>query len=486
MSNVDDKFTYTWANVSKDIVNTDPQTGWGVDTSTTYQVSIPENVANDINKSFQGLLDSTVSLGKNTLRVAFGGLSTSAAVLDPTALGKDISSITATTSGATVDYLQEKWRNFLEKYIFSTTAVSVKSMLEDVGALTISTSNNDNLKKSYGYNSTETIFDKLVNKLDDLTAQFLGIEPGEDWGDLAENLFTDYTSSISNNDQFLETISNMQVVKGYMETLQGVMDGVQDIIDILKKLEPAMPLIEIAVAWAGVLFNPTSASDAVNKTNALAQELLDKALQISITMLKKYVFSIKIDLPTILVSSANTIGLNDNFGFGSLETMIDTYISYNESGSVGGSSSKLSKINSILKDNSSIDLRDKNVQEAIKWLENSKLSARQWQSFDFNGGATGNGVWKKNNYLSQGVDNIMTSIANRAASIAGSQNIDFIYDDETGELKMSVNGNLVSLNDYYFPRNSVGNTESSSKDSLQSILTDEDIINISGKILSNT
>ena len=84
----------------------------------------------------------------------------------------------------------------------------------------------------------------------------------------------------------------------------------------------------------------------------------------------------------------------------------------------------------------------------------------------------------------------MTAIAKRAATIANSQDIEFVYDESSNETKIRVNGNLVSLNDYYFYHNgsSVGSeavTANPLKEDIQSALTDVDIINISGKILGN-
>lgn len=401
--------------------------GEGISTSvTTDLIGSAQSVYKTFTQDYSAEVNDLQAAG---VRAAAGTTTALISAIHPESLGEDVNAIAQATSKLATDYLADKWKRIVE-LSNRTTPVTIKSLIQDSAAIGISFLPADK-KKEYGYEDTGNVLDKFLEKLEEITAYILGVDPGNgDWSSLGESVFKDFSNYASTNESFINSAASLQSVQGFVNTLTGVMETIDVVKDILSKIEPLMPMIEILVDLGAAFLNPPAAGSATNKLTSLGQEAVFKASGLLVITLKKYVFNIEIELPTILVESLATLNLSTDYGYANVINK------WKES-----DNDYINKIGKALDAGKLEDLYNINVEENVnKFLNKSYTQLDKWRRFQFNN-ASGS-TERKNNYLAKGVADIMNSIANEAVTI--SEAIDITFDADGN---MKVNGIQMSYND---------------------------------------
>lgn len=440
MSSVGDKFSSPFDEYARDTFKTATEEGSskanGYESFTDSVSKAGEDIATSISTDLQnisGVFTEDYSAEMDDMKAAgaraAAGATALLGTLRPESLGEELNAITQTASRLAVDYLAEKWKRIVE-LSNHTTPVTIKSLIQDSAAIGISFLSADK-KKEYGYEDNGNALDILLSKLEEITAYILGVDPGEgDWSSLGESVFKDFSQYASTNESFVNSAASLQSVQGFVNTLTGAMEAIDAVKDILAKIEPLMPVIEILVDLGAAFLNPPAASSATNKLTALGQEAAFKISGVLVVSLKKYVFNIEIDLPTILVESLSTLNLSTDYGYANIINRWEN-----------SEDDNLSRLGRALNADSLEDLYNVNVEEhTTGFLNNSYNQLDRWRRFQFNNASGSTG--RKDNFLAKGVADIMKSIANEAVTI--SEAIDIKFDDNGN---MTVDGVKMSYND---------------------------------------
>ena len=193
------------------------------------------------------------------------------------------------THAATLDYLNDKLEQII-RYFSSTSEVTVGTILGEVAP--------------YAMNP-KTAWTSLKSRLGELKekANFTEI-----LGDISK----DALSNILSNETLLNSLANIDAIQGLVASATAINKVWDTAGDILKSIEPILPPIEILAAMSGIWINPALASEASQKSLTYGQMLLDWAMSKAMILLKKYVYSIKLTIPTFLLDTMNTMSVKSS------------------------------------------------------------------------------------------------------------------------------------------------------------------------------
>lgn len=187
---------------------------------------------------------------------------------------------------ATLDYLNDKLDNII-KYLTDTSEVTVGTILGEVAP--------------YAMNPKEA-WTSLKNRLGELVSKL-------DFTEILGDVSQDALSSILSNETLVSSIANINAIQGLVASATAINNVWNTAENILKSIEPILPPIEILAAMSGIWVNPALASEASQKSLTYGQMLLDWAMSKATVLLKKYVYSVKLTVPSFVLDAMDTLSV---------------------------------------------------------------------------------------------------------------------------------------------------------------------------------
>lgn len=264
-----------------------------------------EKTWNDAGGRFQDAFSveyqSTDTLGKDAAELVYGSSAASAAhqsaLATTVAAGAAVDKFTDWNANqylqavdaahaATLDYLNDKLESII-KYLTDTSEVTVGTILGEVAP--------------YAMNPKEA-WTALKNRLGELVSKL-------DFTEILGDISQDALSSILSNETLINSVANINAIQGLVASATAINNVWNTAENILKSIEPILPPIEILAAWSGTWVNPALASEASQKSLTYGQMLLDWAMSKATILLKKYVYSIKLTVPSFILDTMNTLSV---------------------------------------------------------------------------------------------------------------------------------------------------------------------------------
>ncbi len=187
---------------------------------------------------------------------------------------------------ATLDYLNDKLDSII-KYLTDTSEVTVGTILGEVAP--------------YAMNPKEA-WTSLKNRLGELVSKL-------DFTEILGDVSQDALSSILSNETLVSSIANINAIQGLVASATAINNVWNTAENILKSIEPILPPIEILAAMSGIWVNPALASEASQKSLTYGQMLLDWAMSKATILLKKYVYSVKLTVPSFVLDAMDTLSV---------------------------------------------------------------------------------------------------------------------------------------------------------------------------------
>ena len=187
---------------------------------------------------------------------------------------------------ATLDYLNDKLEGII-KYLTETSEVTVGTILGEVAPYAM------NPKGAWA---------ALKNRLGELVSKL-------NFMDILDGVSQDVLSGILSNETLVNSIANINAIQGLVASATAISNVWNTAENVLKSIEPILPPIEILAAMSGIWVNPALAAEASQKSLTYGQMLLDWAMSKATTLLKKYVYSIKLTIPSFLLDAVNTVSV---------------------------------------------------------------------------------------------------------------------------------------------------------------------------------
>lgn len=187
---------------------------------------------------------------------------------------------------ATLDYLNDKLEGII-KYLTETSEVTVGTILGEVAP--------------YAMNP-KGAWTALKNRLGELVSKLNFME-------ILDGVSQDVLSGILSNETLVNSIANINAIQGLVASATAISNVWNTAENVLKSIEPILPPIEILAAMSGIWVNPALAAEASQKSLTYGQMLLDWAMSKATTLLKKYVYSIKLTIPSFLLDAVNTVSV---------------------------------------------------------------------------------------------------------------------------------------------------------------------------------
>lgn len=187
---------------------------------------------------------------------------------------------------ATLDYLNDKLESII-KYLTDTSEVTVGTILGEVAP--------------YAMNPKEA-WTALKNRLGELVSKL-------DFTEILGDISQDALSSILSNETLVNSVANINAVQGLVASATAISNVWNTAENILKSIEPILPPIEILAAMSGIWVNPALAAEASQKSLTYGQMLLDWAMSKATILLKKYVYSIKLTVPSFVLDAMDTLSV---------------------------------------------------------------------------------------------------------------------------------------------------------------------------------
>lgn len=274
----------SWNNLSETADITQWESPWGV---TTPEWEGFETVDTD----------ALATEGKNL--VAFGATSLDVISSDIATLAQGdpraIIEATDAAASAAVGFLQKKLDRI--KTAWETpTEVTVKALMNEVAP--------------YVAGDLSSVTIKLGDVLKNVTNELLGTSGGT-WDDIVSDLGEQAVSYITTDANFIDSVSNLAAVKTFADTMQtvaGVISAVRKILTILEPLSPILEIgYEIVASWCT---GGASAVDAGNKSALQVEDIIAMLLSAAGKCIRKYVYNIKIQIPSLLVNIYQSSGLS--------------------------------------------------------------------------------------------------------------------------------------------------------------------------------
>lgn len=198
--------------------------------------------------------------------------------------------LASATGDATVDFINKQIDD-LKKSITQTQKISVKSLLGVVSP--------------YVLNLGDAL-DILSDKIDDFIANIK---------DNLNQWFTDtldsYSDYLMNDSGMQSAMSGLNIVKAYGTVLNTYNTISSSVTSVLETVEPFIPTVEILVALAQCWINPTAVGEATTKTSEEVQKQIQKLLSVGLQPIRKYLYNIEIDVPTMLLGALNNKTVRD-------------------------------------------------------------------------------------------------------------------------------------------------------------------------------
>ena len=106
-------------------------------------------------------------------------------------------------------------------------------------------------------------------------------------------------------------MSGLNIVKAYGTVMNTYNTISSSVSKVLETVEPFIPTVEILVALAQCWINPTAVGEATTKTSEEVQKQIQKLISVGLQPIRKYLYNIEIDIPTILLGALNNKSVRD-------------------------------------------------------------------------------------------------------------------------------------------------------------------------------
>ena len=282
---------------------------WGVSSESNDLISsVTEGVpaaGQEVVDTFNGLgkdIDTTVSLAENIFTD-----------------GSQYTEVWDALSSAATKYKEDMIERI--KSLWTTPAtITIGSIMEEVAPYALNTSDAVKL---------------LVKKLLNFSTYLTGIDSFSDdsgsWWQSLENMGVEIGSDILGDSAVTSSLSKLSVIQSYASGVQTVVNAIDGVQSILKKIEPLIPYIEILCEFSlGCEFRigPVTKFQSITKgaqdTVANASKLAERLIAQSIYDLKKYLYSIKLTVPSLVVGSLQSLSVKEALvGYEGLDGQLD-------------------------------------------------------------------------------------------------------------------------------------------------------------------
>ena len=192
---------------------------------------------------------------------------------------------------ATLDYLNEKLDSII-RYFTATSEVTVGTILGEVAPYA--------MNPKSAWSAVKNRFSELKEKVN------------TGFTDYFNGLPKDALSNILSNEALVNSLANIDAIQGLVASATAINNVWSTAESILKSIEPILPPIEILAAMSGIWINPALASEASQKSLTYGQMLLDWAMAKATVLLKKYVYSIRLTIPTFLLDTVNDLSVKSS------------------------------------------------------------------------------------------------------------------------------------------------------------------------------
>lgn len=196
---------------------------------------------------------------------------------------------------AALNYLNRKIERIKNAWT-TTTQVSVASLIGEVAPYCL---------------DFDTAINNLVNKMSSLVGYLTGVEASS-WEELGDNMLIDVSSSLLSDPAVIDSISNLGTVQALANGFSFVTGTINVFRSVLEVVEPLFPYLEIATKLASMLMTAgTSGADAASQTTQTVQAEIQKLISMLMADVRKMLFNIKLQVPSLLVGALNTISVRD-------------------------------------------------------------------------------------------------------------------------------------------------------------------------------
>ena len=269
---------------------------WGVSSESNDLISsVTEGVpaaGQEVVDTFNGLgkdIDTTVSLAENIFTD-----------------GSQYTEVWDALSSAATKYKEDMIERI--KSLWTTPAtITIGSIMEEVAPYALNTSD-----------AVKLLVKKLLNFSTYLTGITSFSDDSGSWWQSLENMGVEIGSDILGDSAVTDSLSKLSVIQSFasgVQTVVNVIDGVQS---TLKKVEPLIPYIEILCEFSlGCEFRigPVTKFQSITKgaqdTVANASKLAERLIAQSIYDLKKYLYSVKLTVPSLVVGSLQSLSVKE-------------------------------------------------------------------------------------------------------------------------------------------------------------------------------
>lgn len=162
--------------------------------------------------------------------------------------------------------------------------------------------------------NTKEAFSLLGDKIDDLIRYMAGVNGtgGETLKDLIDDLGTDVLEYMANDPAMMQATSSLNVVKAFGQVLNTYAKVESIVSKVLSTIEPLIPALQIFTNIVLSFYSGgASATEAGQESAELVEHYCQELLAWGMGVLKKYLFSIKVKLPAIVVGALNSISVRE-------------------------------------------------------------------------------------------------------------------------------------------------------------------------------
>ncbi len=151
----------------------------------------------------------------------------------------------------------------------------------------------------------------LSSKLENLLNYLLGTS-GDNWLSSLSDLGTQALNSITSDPSLTSAVSNLKAVQTYGSILSTMAEMVNTAQNIMKVVEASIPMVTITVnlvsAW---VTGGASAGLAGSQLTEYLQQQMQKLAAMTIQPVKKLIFGVKIQVPSLLTGALKTISVRE-------------------------------------------------------------------------------------------------------------------------------------------------------------------------------
>lgn len=162
----------------------------------------------------------------------------------------------------------------------------------------------------------------LVDKIDDLILYMVGVDGsgGNSLKSLVDDIGTDALEYMMNDPSMQQVVSGLTVVKMFGQAMEAYNRVEKYVVKILEVIEPLIPVLQIVTNLASAYFSGgTSAVEAAQETSELVAKYSQQLIALAMGALRRYVFTIKIKVPSLVVGALNSLSVREAMRAGDWE-----------------------------------------------------------------------------------------------------------------------------------------------------------------------